>query len=105
MVCEKPSYFTKEWYIDQKKIRRCDMEIAIEMDVSVDTMRKWKKEMGIEEMRLRRACAIPNHFTQDWYDKQKKMGKKDIEIAIHDLFISKFTMTRWKREKGIVQAK
>lgn len=105
-ISQKPDYFTKDWYIEQKENKRMDLELASEMGVNVTTLRKWKIEIGIasREWGIQRVSDIPDFFTQSWYDEQKKMRKKDEEIA-EKLFISRITLTRWKKEKGIVQEK
>lgn len=100
MTCEKPEYFTKEWYIKQKRKRRTDMLLAEELEIDVTTLRKWKREMKIasREFGVNRICDIPDFFTQSWYDEQKKMHKKDEEIA-KELFVGRFTLTRWKKRE------
>lgn len=98
-----PHYFNEEWYVEKKKTTPRDVEIAQSMGVSVQTMYKWKKKMGIKKMRIYSELSVPAHCTKEWYDKQKEMGKTDVEIARDELFVSISTFNRWKK-KGVIQS-
>lgn len=103
MAKEKPDYFNEEWYVEQKNLNRIDEDIAKGMGVSVEIMSRWKKKLGIREMRVYSGVSIPDYCTQEWYDKQKEIGKTDADIARDELFVSISTFNRWKK-KGIVSS-
>jgi transposase len=50
--------------------------------------------MGIQ------AIKKPDHFTEDWYNGQKKLGKPDALIA-DELHVGITTFKKWKRKVGI----
>jgi DNA-binding NarL/FixJ family response regulator len=41
-----PGYFTVEWYIKQKELRKTDMEIAASFFISYALLQKWKRKIG-----------------------------------------------------------
>jgi DNA-directed RNA polymerase specialized sigma24 family protein len=45
---ELPSFFTKEWYEEQKKLGHTDVKLACEMYVCQSTFKRWKKILGIQ---------------------------------------------------------
>ena len=44
---EKPEYWSKEWYIEQKEKGLHDWEIAEQLYIHLVTFNRWKKELGI----------------------------------------------------------
>lgn len=44
--------------------------------------------------------AKPDFFTKEWYEEQKFLDKKDIDIA-KDLFVSAPILRRFKKEAGV----
>jgi hypothetical protein len=45
---EMPSYFTVDWYKEQKALKKTDKEISKELIISNALLAKWKKKIGWE---------------------------------------------------------
>lgn len=98
---KRPDYFTKDWYMEQKKLQKTDSEIAAALKVNPRTLYNWKQSVRVSPTKLKRKqMEKPKYFNEEWYEQQKKLGKKDVQIA-YDLCVSLTPFRRWKKELGI----
>lgn len=47
---EKPDCWCKEYYIQEKKNKKTDKQIAANLFVSLHTIYRWKKELGLKHI-------------------------------------------------------
>lgn len=69
---QKPTFWSKEWYIKQKNDGMPDMDIAEYMDVSIMTLNRWKKQLDIPKF----AYTLSNAKGRD-YDGPRSVSIDD----------------------------
>jgi hypothetical protein len=79
---EMPSYFTVDWYKEQKALKKTDKEIAKELLISISLLAKWKKKIGWKPDTIyklmcgRKRVLIPHDI-----HRLKELGLSNVEIA------------------------
>lgn len=79
---EIPSFFTPEWYLQQKDLGKKDMEIADGLYISNALLTKWKRKVGCISGAARKYCGRKHVVSPETVKKLHDQGLTYKAISI-----------------------
>lgn len=100
---EAPSFFTQEWFTEQKKLGKPDSVIRSELYVCESVFKRWKKELGV---RTTVDLRIKNHVKPMLEGKEEIVKNLYLAGATYvmigkKLHVSKETVRKEIRKLGL----
>jgi transposase len=69
-----PKFFTGDWYFDKKELGKSDIAIAEELNISIITFRKWKREINVKSGKFRKKTS--------WDEYKDRAADKDVSYPM-----------------------